>query len=43
MLFVSFEAGFLRCSLGCSSTPSVDQAGLEFTEIRLLLPPELWD
>ena len=38
-----FETGFL-CSFGaCPGTPSVDQAGLELTEIRLSLPSECWD
>ena len=27
------------CSFGCPRTPYVDQAGLEFTEISLPLPP----
>ncbi|KAM7317276.1 hypothetical protein ACRRTK_023578 [Alexandromys fortis] len=38
-----FEIGFL-CGFGaCPGTSSVDQAGLELTEIRLPLPPECWD
>lgn len=31
------------CSLGCSRAHSVDQAGLELTEIHLPLPPQRWD
>ena len=35
----SFETGFL-CSFGaCPGIRSIDQAGLEFTEICLPLPP----
>ena len=30
-------------ALACSGTCSVDQAGLELTEICLPLPPECWD
>lgn len=30
-------------SLGCPGTSSVDQVGLNLTEICLLLSPELWD
>ena len=41
--FFFFETGFL-CGFGtCPGTSSVDQAGLELTEIRLPLPPECWD
>ncbi|KAH0508247.1 Cytochrome P450 3A25 [Microtus ochrogaster] len=37
------QTGFL-CGFGaCPGTSSVDQAGLELTEIRLPLPPECWD
>ncbi|KAH0503848.1 Olfactory receptor 2T29 [Microtus ochrogaster] len=50
MLPVSFRTaendmviGFL-CGFGaCPGTSSVDQGGLELTEIRLPLPPECWD
>lgn len=31
------------CSLGCPRAHSVDQAGLELTEIHLPLPPERWE
>ena len=31
------------CGPGCPGTHSVDQAGLELTEIHLPLPPECWD
>jgi hypothetical protein len=31
------------CSPGCPGTHSVDQAGLELTEIYLPLPPKCWD
>jgi hypothetical protein len=31
------------CSPGCSGTHSVDQAGLELTEIHLPLHPKCWD
>jgi hypothetical protein len=31
------------CSPGCPGTCSVDQAGLELTEICLLLPSKCWD
>ena len=31
------------CSPGCPGTSSVDQAGLELTEICLPLPSECWD
>ena len=41
--FCFFETRFL-CSFGaCPGTHSVDQAGLELTEIRLPPPPEYWD
>ena len=36
LFFWSFETRFLKLAL-------VDQAGLEFTEICLSLPPECWD
>ena len=39
-----FQGRFsLSNSPGCPRTRSVDQAGLEFTEIHLPLPPECWD
>ena len=28
---------------GCPQSPFVDQAGLELTQICLLLPPKYWD
>ena len=31
------------CHPGCLGAYSVDQAGLDLTEIRLPLPPECWD
>jgi hypothetical protein len=37
-----FKIGFL-CSLGSPGTHSIDQAGLELTEICLPLPPKYWD
>jgi hypothetical protein len=38
--FVVFQDGVSLCSPGCPGTCSVDQAGLELTEICLLLPSE---
>ena len=37
--FCFFEAGFPLCISGCPGTHSLDQAGLEITEIHLPLPP----
>jgi hypothetical protein len=39
---VVLRQGFSVC-LGCPGTHSVDQAGLELTEICLSLAPECWD
>jgi hypothetical protein len=39
VLFIRDRASL--CSLGCPGTYSVDQAGLELTEICLPLPPQL--
>ena len=40
VLVLFFQTGF-PCSFGgCPGTHSVDQAGLDLTEIRLPLPPE---
>lgn len=41
--FVCFEVGFLCVTLTGPGTHSVDEADLEFAEIRLPLPPESWD
>ena len=38
-----FETGFLCGFVACPGISSVDQAGLELTEIRLPLLPECWD
>jgi hypothetical protein len=35
-----FQDRVSLCSPGCPGTHCVDQAGLDFTEIRLLLPPK---
>ena len=41
-LFVCFSRQIFVCSFGaCTETLSVDHAGLELTEIHLLLPPEI--
>ena len=37
------ETGFNWGNPGCPGASSVDQAGLELTKIRLLLPPQCWD
>jgi hypothetical protein len=42
-LFVCLETDFSLCSPSCPGPCSVDQAGLELTEICLPLPPECWD
>jgi hypothetical protein len=39
-LIVILRQGFSCCSLVCPGTHSVDQAGLELTEIYLPLPSE---
>lgn len=31
------------CSIICPTTLCVDQAGLDYTEIWMLLPPKCWD
>lgn len=41
-LLLSFEAGFLHEPLAVLEL-SLEQAGLKFTEICLLQPPECWD
>jgi hypothetical protein len=47
LFFVYLVFGVLRwvslCNPGCSGTHSVDQAGLELTEVCLPLLPECWD
>jgi hypothetical protein len=42
-LFVCFETGCFCLTACFTTTPSVDQAGLELTDILLPLPPEFWD
>ena len=42
-LFLFFQDRVSLCSPGCPGTRSVDQAGLELTEIHLPLPPERWE
>jgi hypothetical protein len=42
-LFFFFPNIVSLCSPDCPGTSSVEQAGLELTEIYLLLPPERWD
>ena len=43
-LFLFFETGFLCVALEpVLELALVDQAGLEFTEIRLPLSPHCWD
>jgi hypothetical protein len=42
-MFSFVKTGFLYVTLDCPRTHSVDQAGLELTEICLPLPPECWD
>ena len=37
------KTGLLCVALAVSGTHSVDQAGLELTEIHLPLPPECWN
>ena len=41
-LFWFFKTGFLCSFRACPGTHSIDQAGLELTEICLALPPECW-
>jgi hypothetical protein len=38
-----FKTGFLCVALSLLGTCSVNQVGLELTEIRLPLPPRCWD
>jgi hypothetical protein len=38
-----FQERVSLCRVGYSETYSVDQSGLELTEICLPLPPECWD
>ena len=42
-LFLFFETGFLCVALICPGTRSVEQDGLELTEILLPLSPKCWD
>ena len=38
-----FQTGSLLCRPACTGAHSIDQVGLEFTEICLPLSPECWD
>jgi hypothetical protein len=42
-LFYLFGVRVSLCSPDCPGTLSVDQCGLELTEICLRLPPDCWD
>jgi hypothetical protein len=39
----TLKQSFFLCISVCLGTHSVDQPGLELTEIHLPLPPECWD
>lgn len=43
LLLFSCDTVFSLCSPGCPEMSSVDQAGLELTQIHLPLPNEYWD
>jgi hypothetical protein len=43
IIYLVFQDKVSLCSPDCPGTPSVEQAGLELTELHLSPPPESWD